>query len=81
MSFDLRVRPIRAPTLMHVMKGSTSYHIILGRPWLKAYKAMASTYRQCVKDVWRNKQVVIEATRMPFDRVELHFAEVALYQE
>ena len=81
MSLDLRVRSIRAPTLMHVMKGSTSYHIILGRPSLKAYKAMASTYRQCVKAVWRNKQVVIEATRMPFDRVELHFAEVALYQE
>ena len=25
--------------------------------------------------------MVIEANRMPFDRAELHFAEVALYQE
>jgi len=25
--------------------------------------------------------VAIEATRMPFDRVELYFAEAALYQE
>nr|POF01939.1 hypothetical protein CFP56_06392 [Quercus suber] len=25
--------------------------------------------------------MVIEATRMPFDRVELHFAEPVLYQE
>ena len=25
--------------------------------------------------------MVIEATRMPFDRVELHFTEAALYQE
>ena len=50
-SLDLRVGPIRAPTLMHVMKGSTSYHIILGCPWLKAYKAIASTYHQCVKAI------------------------------
>ena len=80
-SFDVRVGPIRAPTVMHVMEGNTSYHIILGRPWLKAYKVVASTYHQCVKAIWRNKQVVIEAIKMPFDRAELHFAEVALYQE
>ena len=78
-SLDLKVGPIWAPTFMHVMKGNTSYHIILGYPCLKAYKAMASTYHQWVKAVWRNRQVVIEATRMSFDRTELHFAEVALY--
>ena len=66
---------------MHVMEGSTSYHIILGRPWLKAYKAMASIYHQCIKIVWRSKQVVIEVTKMPFDRAELYFAKAALYQE
>nr|POF27167.1 hypothetical protein CFP56_08538 [Quercus suber] len=81
MSLDLMVGPIQAPTLMHVMEGNTSYHIILGRPWLKVYKAVASTYHQCVKAIWRNKQVVIEATKIPFNRVELHFAEAALYQE
>ena len=80
-SLDLRVGPIRAPTLMHVMKGNTSYHIILGHPWLKAYRVVASTYHQCVKAIWKNKQVVIEATKMPFDRAELHFIETALYQE
>ena len=63
------------------MEGNSFYCIILGRPWLKAYKAVASTYHQCVEAIWRNKQVVIEATKMPFDRVEFHFAEVALYQE
>ena len=80
-SLDFRVGPIRAPILMHVMEGNTFYHMILCHPWLKAYKVVASTYHQCVKVVWRNRQVVIEATRMPFDRVELHFTEVALYQE
>ena len=33
-SLDLTVRPIRARTLVHVMDGDTSYHIILGLPWL-----------------------------------------------
>nr|POE89672.1 hypothetical protein CFP56_38060 [Quercus suber] len=73
-SLDLRVGPIRAPTLMHVMEGNTSYHIILGHSWLKVYKAVASICHQCVKAIWRNKQVVIEATKMPFDRAELHLA-------
>ncbi|KAL4606585.1 hypothetical protein ACB092_09G114000 [Castanea dentata] len=66
---------------MHVMEGNTSYHIILGHLWLKAYKVVASTYHQCVKAVWRNKQVFIKATKMLFDRAELHFVEAALYQE
>ena len=66
---------------MHVMEEDTSYHLILGHPWLKAYQAVVFTYHQCVKAIWRNRQVVIEATWMPFDRVELHFAETTLYQE
>ena len=49
MSMDLRVGPIQAPTLMHIIEGNTSYHIILDRPWLKEYKAVASTYHQRVK--------------------------------
>ena len=80
-SLDLRVRPIRTPTLMHVMEGSTSYHIILGHLWLKVYNAVTFTYHQCVKAVLRNREVVIEATKMPFDRTELHFARATLYQE
>ena len=78
---DLRLVPIRARTLMHVMDDDTSYHIILGCPCLKAHKAMASTYHQCVKVVWKGRLVTIKATSMPHDRAELHYAKVALYQE
>ena len=81
MSLDLRVGPIRARTLMHMMDGDTSYHVILGHPWLNAHRALASTYHQCVKAIWRGRSLTIEATKIPFDRVELHYAEVALYQE
>ena len=38
-------------------------------------------YHQCMKAVWRGRPMIIEATRIPYDRVELHYAEAALYQE
>ena len=46
MSLDLRVGPIRARTLMHVMDDDT-----LGIPWLKVHKAAAFTYHQFVKAI------------------------------
>ena len=76
---DLRVRPIKALTLMHLMDDDTSDHIILGCPWLKVHKAMASMYHQCVKVVWKGRLVTIEATSMPYDRAKLYYAEAALY--
>jgi len=42
---------------------------------------VASTYHQCIKAIWRGKLVTIEVTKIPYDRVELHYAEAALYQE
>lgn len=81
MSLDLRVGPIRARTLMHVMDDDTLYHVMLCRPWLNVHRAVASTYHQCVKAVWGDRLVSIEATRMPFDRAERHYVEATLYQE
>ena len=49
-SLDLRVGSIRARTIQ-LMDGDTSHHIILGYPWLRAYKVITSTYHQCVKPV------------------------------
>ena len=43
-SLDLRTGPIRERTLMHVMGGDTSYHIILGCPWRKVDKVVAFVY-------------------------------------
>nr|POE57390.1 hypothetical protein CFP56_05990 [Quercus suber] len=80
-SLDLREGLIRARTLMHMMDGDTSYHIILDHPWLNAHRTMASTYHQCVKAIWRGRPVTIEATWMPFYKAELHYAKAALYQE
>ena len=63
-SLDLRVGPIRASTFMHVRDGDTSYHVILGRPWLKAHKVVVSMYHQCMKAIWRGRPVTIEATTL-----------------
>ena len=79
MSLDLRVGPIRARTLMHVMDGDTSYHIIIGHLWLKAHKVVASMYHQCINVVWGGRPVTIKATKMPYDRAELHYAKATLY--
>lgn len=76
-SLELRAGPIKARTLVHVMDGDTSYHIILGHPWLKAHKAVDSMYHQCVKAIWRGKLVTIEATRIPYDRLD--FLSMSLY--
>ena len=81
MSLDLRVGSIKAHTFKYVMDGDTSNHVILGLLWLNALRAVASTYRQHVKAVWKERPVTSEATRMPFDRAKLHYAEAALYQE
>ena len=81
LSLGLRIGLIRAHTLMHVMDDNVLYYVILGHLWLNAHKAMASTYHRCVKIFWRGRLVTIEATRMPYDSAELHYAEVALYQE
>ena len=76
-SLDLKVGPIGACTLMHVMDGDTSYHVILGHPWL--HKAVASIYHQCVKVVWKGRPMTVKATRTPYDRAKLHRAMATLY--
>lgn len=69
-SLELRAGPIKACTLVRVMDGDTSYHIILGQ-------AVDSTYHQCVKAIWRGKFVTIEAIRLPYDRLD--FLSMSLY--
>ena len=76
---NLNTLPSIFPNNYHVMEGDTSYHIILGRPWLRAHKGVASTYHQCVKAIWQGKPITIEAIRIPYDRAELHYVEAALY--
>lgn len=80
-SLDLTVGPIRAAHRFHVIDTQTSYHLLLGRPWIHRYKAVPSTYHQCLKAVWKGKKVLINATNIPFTRDEAQFSEAQYFDE
>lgn len=48
LSLDLTVGPIRVAHRFHVIDTHTSYHLLLGRPWIHKY-SVPSTYHQCLK--------------------------------
>jgi hypothetical protein len=41
------------------------------------HKAMNSTYHQCMKAIWKGKEVTIPATPAHFDELEAYFFEAA----
>jgi hypothetical protein len=77
----LKVGPIVALIRFHVVNAETSYHVLLGRPWLHKHKLVSSTYHQCVKGRLNGKPIRIAANSCPFDQTEAHFVEAALYDD
>uniref|UniRef100_A0A2N9IR83 Integrase catalytic domain-containing protein n=1 Tax=Fagus sylvatica TaxID=28930 RepID=A0A2N9IR83_FAGSY len=77
----LRVGPIVALTRFHVVNAEAPYHVLLGRPWLHKHKLVSSTYHQCVKGRLNGKPIRIAANSCPFDQIEAHFVEAALYDD
>ena len=78
---DLKVGPIRGPTRFHVLEEETSYHLLLGRPWIHAHNCVPSTLHQCLKASIKGKIVHINATKAPFTAAEAHLAEAILFDE
>lgn len=54
---DLTVRSIRATHKFHVINSQSTYHLLLGRPWIHHHKAVPSTYHQCLKEVRKEKRI------------------------
>uniref|UniRef100_A0A2N9I1I7 Integrase catalytic domain-containing protein n=1 Tax=Fagus sylvatica TaxID=28930 RepID=A0A2N9I1I7_FAGSY len=77
----LRVGPIVALTRFYVVNAEALYHVLLGRPWLHKHKLVSSTYHQCVKGRLNGKPIRIAANSSPFDQIEAHFVEAALYDD
>ena len=77
----LRVGPIVALTRFHVMNAEAPYHVLLGRPWLHKHKLVSFTYHQCVKGRLNGRPIRISGNPSPFDQIEAHFVEAALYDE
>ena len=78
---DLKVGPIRGPTRFHVLEEETSYHLLLGRPWIHAHSCVPSTLHQCLKANIKGMIVHINATKAPFTAAEAHLAEAILFDE
>ncbi|OVA02093.1 hypothetical protein BVC80_1261g7 [Macleaya cordata] len=78
-NLDVKVRPIHASTTFHIIDADTSYHVLLGRPWLHKHKVIPSTYHQCVKVIVKGKEYRITALESPFSPEEAHLADATFY--
>lgn len=56
-NLNLTVGQIRAPFHFYAIDSQTSYHLLLGRSWSHRYKAIPSTYPQCLKAIWKRKDI------------------------
>ncbi|XP_025703913.1 uncharacterized protein [Arachis hypogaea] len=77
----LEVGPIKTNNKFHVVDGSSSYHILLGRPWIHLHRCVPSSWHQCIKSSWRKKDISISATITPFDAGEAHLMDASFYEQ
>ncbi|XP_012830541.1 PREDICTED: uncharacterized protein LOC105951637 [Erythranthe guttata] len=76
---DLTIGELTASTLFHVIDARTSYHLLLGRPWLHENGVVPSTLHQCFKYLRNGELVKVDANTKPFTEAESHFADAKLY--
>ncbi|XP_072080990.1 uncharacterized protein [Arachis hypogaea] len=77
----LEVGPIKTNNKFHVVDGSSSYHILLGRSWIHLHRCVPSSWHQCIKPSWRGKDISISATVTLFDAGEAHLVDASFYEE
>ncbi|KAL4396667.1 hypothetical protein AHAS_Ahas01G0114800 [Arachis hypogaea] len=80
-AFNRAVGPIKTNNKFHMVDGSSSFHILLGRPWIHLHRCVPSSWHQCIKSSWRGKDISISATVTPFDVGEAHLVDVSFYEE
>ncbi|OVA03740.1 hypothetical protein BVC80_1199g22 [Macleaya cordata] len=78
-NLDVKIGPIHASTTFHIIDADTSYHVLLGRPWLHKHKVIPSTYHQCAKVIVKGKEYRITASESPFSPEEAHLADATFY--
>ncbi|KAL4391166.1 hypothetical protein AHAS_Ahas03G0217900 [Arachis hypogaea] len=77
----LEVGPIKTDNKFHVVDGSSSYHILLGRPWIHLHRCVHSSWHQYIKSSWRGKDITISTTVTPFDAGEAHLVDASFSEE
>ena len=78
---ELQVGPIRSPTRFHVIDADTSYHLLLGRPWIHEHKCVPSSLHQCLKISYMGKEITIRGVKSLFFKNKTHYTEVVLFDE
>ncbi|XP_012847343.1 PREDICTED: uncharacterized protein LOC105967287 [Erythranthe guttata] len=78
---DLTIEELAASTLFHVIDARTSYHLLLGRPWIHENGIVPSTLHQCFKYLRNGEMMKVDANAKPFTEAESHFADAKLYLE
>ncbi|XP_012837904.1 PREDICTED: uncharacterized protein LOC105958447 [Erythranthe guttata] len=78
---DLTIEELAASTLFHVIDERTSYHLLLGWPWLHENGIVPSTLHQCFKYLRNGEMMKVDANAKPFTEAESHFADAKLYLE
>ncbi|XP_059274711.1 uncharacterized protein LOC132029481 [Lycium ferocissimum] len=56
----LQIGPVEFPILFQVMDISSTYNLLLGRPWVHMAGAVPSTLHQCLKFEWGWEQIVVQ---------------------
>ncbi|PIN20262.1 hypothetical protein CDL12_07045 [Handroanthus impetiginosus] len=76
---DLMIGELKVSTLFHVIDARTSYHLLLGRPWLHENGVIPSTLHPCFKYVKDGVIVQVDADTKPFTHAKSYFADAKLY--
>ncbi|XP_060178420.1 uncharacterized protein LOC132608695 [Lycium barbarum] len=56
----LQVGPVEFPILFQVIDISSTYNLLLGRPWIHMAGAVPSSLHQCLKFEWGWEQIVVQ---------------------
>lgn len=76
------VLPIRTVNKFHVIGGHfPSYHVLLGRTWIRRHKAVPSTFHQFVKVLWKDKKIHICAINSPYQQDEARLPKAAFFDK
>ncbi|PIN05644.1 hypothetical protein CDL12_21814 [Handroanthus impetiginosus] len=76
---DLMIGELKASMLFHVIDARTSYHLLMGRPWLHENRVIPFTLHQCFKYVKNEVIMKVDADTKPFTDAESYFADSKLY--
>ena len=75
----LSIGNVKSNSLIHVIDSTTSYNLLLGRPWVHENGVVPFSYHQCVKYMKYGEVVKINADINSFIETESYFEDAKFY--